>query len=507
MADEQAPAKPKALRTATLLALFVVGLVLRLYGLGSESLWYDELWAVRIARMEPLEIMRASLGDNNPPLYYLILHYWMLLVGHSEVAIRLPSAIAGALAVPLIYGIGSLLFSRAAGLMAALILSLSAYQIRYAQEGRAYALLVFLALASFYFLERLLTDGNRSRLVTAGYVVSTTLLMYTHVYGILLVAAQGVYLLATRQALRKWLLPTGLVAVLYVPGVAWLAVNVLSSQGAWNNAMFWVPEPTLAHVAEFFVLYSGSVLLAGAFGLLAAFALFDLVRSKQASTAWLLLAWLLVPIVVPFLVSHLYRPMLLDRYTIAASPAFYLLVARGVEALRITKYSSVLVYARILFAIGVILFSLIAALDYYAATTKEPWRQVAGYVDGHAQPGDLILFYNGSGKVMFGYYFQSEDVTQEVVSVEGSSSSVTWKEMRSELAPAVESHRRVWLVLHWADNPHVNRLLRKTLVKSSGGVEYHDVYNGKIDDPYKNWSTWYFQDHIVLFLFTERKTQ
>src|SRR5215212_10296641 len=285
MADEQAPAKPKALRTATLLALFVVGLVLRLYGLGSESLWYDELWAVRIARMEPLEIMRASLGDNNPPLYYLILHYWMLLVGHSEVAIRLPSAIAGALAVPLIYGIGSLLFSRAAGLMAALILSLSAYQIRYAQEGRAYALLVFLALASFYFLERLLTDGNRSRLVTAGYVVSTTLLMYTHVYGILLVAAQGVYLLATRQALRKWLLPTGLVAV-------------------------------------FFVLYSGSVLLAGAFGLLAAFALFDLVRSKQASTAWLLLAWLLVPIVVPFLVSHLYRPMLLDRYTIAASPAF-----------------------------------------------------------------------------------------------------------------------------------------------------------------------------------------
>jgi len=101
MADEQAPAKPGALRTATLLAIFVVGLALRLYDLGSESMWYDELWAVRIARMEPLEIMRASLGDNNPPLYYLGLHYWMLFVGHSEVAIRLPSAMASTLAVDL----------------------------------------------------------------------------------------------------------------------------------------------------------------------------------------------------------------------------------------------------------------------------------------------------------------------------------------------------------------------------------------------------------------------
>jgi predicted membrane-bound mannosyltransferase len=43
MADEQAPAKLELLRTATLLAIFVVGLALRLYDLGSESLWYDEL--------------------------------------------------------------------------------------------------------------------------------------------------------------------------------------------------------------------------------------------------------------------------------------------------------------------------------------------------------------------------------------------------------------------------------------------------------------------------------
>jgi len=366
--------------------------------------------------------------------------------------------------------------------------------------------MVFLGLLSFYFFLKLLKEPP-SRSATGGYVVSTSLLMYSHVYGIFLIGAQVLYLLATRQDLRRWVVPAAFVALLYVPGVAKIAMNLLLPQGPWKSGgMGWVPVPTLARVIDFFVLYSGSIPLVIAFVLLSAFGLFDLVRSETGSTAWLLLAWLLVPIVAPFVVSHLYRPMLLDKYTIAASPAFYLLVARGVEGLRSVTYSRVLVHARILIAIGVIVFSLDAAHDYYAATTKEPWRQVADYVDGHAKPGDLILFYNHSGKVMFGYYLQREDVTQEVVSVE-SSPPVTWKEMREGLAPAVEGHRRVWLVLHWTDNPQFNKLLRKTLVNVSGGVVYHDVYNRKVDDPYKNWSTWYFQGHIGLFLFAERKTQ
>jgi mannosyltransferase len=496
----RAPAKPEAWHIVTLAAIFVAGVVLRLYDLGSESIWYDELWAVRIARMEPLEVVRASLGDNNPPLYYLGLHYWMLLAGDSELAIRLPSAIAGALAVPLIYGIGRLLFSRTAGLIAALILALSAYQVRYAQEARGYALLVFLGLASFYFLLRLLDDGKRSRLMMSGYVASTSLLMYTHVYGILLVMAQGIYLLATRQPPRKWLLPAGLVAVLYVPGVAWLAVNVLSSEGAWNNAMFWVPEPTLAHVANFFILYSGFALGACAFGLLAAFGLYDLVRSKRGSTAWLLLAWLLVPIVVPFVVSHLYRPMLLDRYTIAASPAFYLLIAGGLEALRGIKHSRALAAT---FTIAVAVVSLVATFGYFAATSNTPWREIAGYVEGHARPGDLVLFNEGSGKLMFGYYPKREGVSEEVLSVENPSPPVTWKEMREGLRPAVEGHRRIWLVQsNWGSTPHSRKVLKKVLMESRGSILYSegypvdDAYNGKL-------ATFPYQANVKLFLFAK----
>jgi uncharacterized membrane protein len=497
MLHEKLPvsAQQKLWHLIALVMIVVTGLALRIFELGSESIWYDELWAIRIARMDPLGIIRASLGDNNPPLYYLLLHYWMLLAGDSEFAIRLPSAIASTLAVPLIYGIGRLLFSSSAGLMAALLLSLSAYQVRYAQNARAYALLVFLGLASFYFLEKLLRDG-KSWITIAGYVASTTLLMYTHVYGILLVAAQGIYLLATRQELAKWLLPVGLVAVLYVPGVAWLAVNTLSSEGAWNNAMFWVPEPTVAHVIDFFVLYSGFALVACALGLLAAFGLFDLVRSKQGTIACLLLAWLLVPIVVPFVISHLYRPMLLDRYTIAASPAFYLLVVAGIEALRGIKYS------RTLLAVAVVAGSLMATFSYFAATTNAQWREVAGYVEEHARPGDVVLFDEGSGRLMFSYYLEREDVAREVASLD-SSPPVTWKETREGLTPTLEGHRRVWLVrTSWGGRVRARQVLRRVLEKLRSDLVYSESY--PVDDAYnKKLATFHYQADIWLFLFAE----
>jgi hypothetical protein len=234
--------------------------------------------------------------------------------------------------------------------------------------------------------------------------------------------------------------------------------------------------------------------LACAFGLVAAFGLFDLVRSKQGHTACLLLAWLLVPIVVPFIVSHLYRPMLLDRYTIAASPAFYLLIAGGIEALRGIKYSRALTAS---FTIAVAVVSLAATFGYFAATTHTPWREIAGYVEGHARPGDLVLFNEGSGRLMFGYYPKREDVTEEVFAVESPSPPVAWKEMREGLRPAVEGHRRVWLVLsNWGPTRHA----KKILMNLRGGVAYSEGY--PVKDAYnKKLATARYQADVRLFLF------
>ena len=220
-----------------LLTIFLTGLVLRLYDLGSESLWWDEVYAITtMAKPGPLEIIRMSSTDNNPPLFYLILHYWMLLAGDSEFSVRLPSAMAGALAIPVIYKIGTLLFSRSAGLLAALILALSAYHLYYAQEARAYSVMVFLTLLSFYFFLRLAKGDNVPRSASVGYIISTVLLMYTHFYGVFFVAAQAIYVLASGANLRRWKVPAGALALLYVPWLMLLAVDVLSPMGPGATA-------------------------------------------------------------------------------------------------------------------------------------------------------------------------------------------------------------------------------------------------------------------------------
>src|SRR3990167_3237912 len=95
-----------------LLAIFLLGLVLRIHNLGGESIWFDEAVSVAASKLGFLEQIRWSLAssDNNPPLYYAFLSVWVLLFGDSEFAVRLPSAIFGSFSILLIYIVGALLF-------------------------------------------------------------------------------------------------------------------------------------------------------------------------------------------------------------------------------------------------------------------------------------------------------------------------------------------------------------------------------------------------------------
>jgi uncharacterized membrane protein len=492
MTNEQAQVstKPEVWHLGALVAIFVAGLALRLYGLGSESLWWDEVYAIStMAQPGPLEIIRLSSTDNNPPLFYLILHYWMLLAGDSAFSVRLPSAIAGALAIPVMYRIGTLLFDRSAGLLAALILALSAYHVRYAQEARTYGLMAFLTLLSFYFFVKLLKGGS-SRYTSAGYVISTALLVYTHFYGVFFVAAQVIYLLVSTENLRRWILPGVALALLYVPWVLLLAVNVLSPAGAWRGGTTWIPEPTLADIARTLLAYSESLPLAIVFTLLAGYGLFRIIR-EHSSTAYLLLAWLVVPIAVPFLVSHLYRPMLVDRYTIAASPALYLLVTQGVAGFKGPAYRE-RGYAQVLLVALVAALSFVNITGYFDAISKQPWREVAGYVDEHGRAGDLVLLYGGS--LPFDYYSEREDVDREAFRVATNAG------MRKSISTMIAGRDRVWLVVFW-DTGRAGKVLPEELTRLFGEATHKEVY--AVTDTYNNEvaTVPYQGDGIHLLLF------
>ncbi|MCA9810220.1 MAG: glycosyl transferase, partial [Candidatus Dadabacteria bacterium] len=72
-----------------ILLIFAAGLVLRLYTIGSESIWYDEAISVAVAKLGFVEHLRwiTEVDDNNPPLYYTFLHLWVQVFGDSEASV------------------------------------------------------------------------------------------------------------------------------------------------------------------------------------------------------------------------------------------------------------------------------------------------------------------------------------------------------------------------------------------------------------------------------------
>ena len=101
--------------------------------------------------------------DPHPPLYYLLLHYWIAHYGDTPYDVRLLSALFGTVTIPIIYLIGKRMSGVVVGLAAAVILAFSLFNIYFAQETRMYTFLMFNAAVAIYALVRLLTDSRSVR--------------------------------------------------------------------------------------------------------------------------------------------------------------------------------------------------------------------------------------------------------------------------------------------------------------------------------------------------------
>jgi len=178
--------------TIIILMITVLGLFLRLTFLDLKSVWLDEAASFCFAKESPLDLPRL-LGstDNHPPLYYLILHFF-LQYGSNEFILRLSSIIAGTLTIPVVYLLGKKLFSPLIGLLSSTLMTLSPMHIYYSQEARMYPLFTLLTVSSIYFF---IDFSNRKPNCKSwiGYVGLATLSLYTHYFGLLLLGLSLVY--------------------------------------------------------------------------------------------------------------------------------------------------------------------------------------------------------------------------------------------------------------------------------------------------------------------------
>jgi uncharacterized membrane protein len=359
----------------------------------------------------------TAAADVHPPLYYFLLHYWMAFLGTSELAVKLLSIIFGVLSIVVAYALGRRLLDQRAGLFCAFILAISAFNIRYSQEARMYSLLLLLTLLSMYFFIRLAQRGTP--LIWAGYVISTTLLLYTHIYGLFVLIAQNLcvvsLLLLTREHAfrwRHWVVIQLLVLVLFAPWIQVLVHQVLTRVGHPSDMV----APSIGTVLDTLTSYAGGALLLAIFLALSLLSLvsfskgnapasltgplksleryFRGMRATNVQASYILIVWLITLIFVPFAISLFVHPIYMDRYTIGASVALYLLAAMGLFNIhRRTVQVAVIVVIVALSAVNVQAYVNNQKSENWA---KEAWvqsRETFGVVNQNGRSGDLIILY------------------------------------------------------------------------------------------------------------------
>src|SRR4051812_7336744 len=127
-------------------ALVAVSLMLRTSQLGI-GFWIDEGLSVGISDRPLSAIPHALREDGSPPLYYVLLHFWLALGGRSEAGVRALSLLFALLAVPAAWWAGRAIFRTArAAWIAALLMAFNPFLSQYAQEARMYSLVALLAI-------------------------------------------------------------------------------------------------------------------------------------------------------------------------------------------------------------------------------------------------------------------------------------------------------------------------------------------------------------------------
>ncbi len=224
-------------------ALVLLALVLRTRELG-VGFWIDEGLSVGIADRPFGDIPGALKLDGSPPLYYLLLHVWMQFAGSSEEAVRWLSVSFALLSVPVAWWAARGLFGTRAGWFGAVLAATNPFLTQYAQEGRMYALVAFLALVASAAFGRAFAWERRGWAVA--YAVVLAAMLYTHNWALFFGAACGLvwlYLLWRSRERRETLI-IGAIAfggalLLYLP---WIPTTLY--QAAHTGAP-WSESPTL----------------------------------------------------------------------------------------------------------------------------------------------------------------------------------------------------------------------------------------------------------------------
>jgi 4-amino-4-deoxy-L-arabinose transferase-like glycosyltransferase len=370
----------------------------------------------------------------NMALYYIFLHFWLSLtsipgLNPTEIVVRFPSAVFAALSSIAIFLLGKRFLGFLAGLVAAGLYLLNDLQLVYAQQTRSYALQLLLICIAWYALFAALTVKTHQKRWWLCYGIVTVLAIYTHLFSLLILAAQviaftgllllpGEWRMKVRQQLRMFI--TSLVGIFVL-----IAPLLYASRHGGKTGWLPIPHPmdiyllflTISANSKIYLYLLLAFCILGLFvaiisnqlwgkRFLAQAALVDDVEDKRLArfqkllpVGFALLCWLVIPVILSYSISQETTRLFSTRYLVTIVPPFMLMVGLGLTTIRWRTIQAVL-------ALGLLLLSLHYVPLHYQAPQVEDWNTTSAWLEQHYQANDgLVCYDNAQGcQVCIEYY-------------------------------------------------------------------------------------------------------
>jgi hypothetical protein len=424
-----------------LTAIVVLAFIIRWHRLGENSLWTDEYlsmecssgWArtdmqlagtaqpvpdlVSLKNARPWQTIWASIAadENHPPLYFLMLRGWRVLFGDSEVALRSLSVLAGLIAIILLFAVGAVVHSPRVALWACLLMAVASPQIQQSQDARAYMPMTAVCLAAALAVVSIDRFGS-SRIRCAMLFVATLIAPLLHYMAFATLAALAIYTACMiRGSVRKNIL-LSMAAAMATYAVLW-GPQLLSQHYRVTDGTTWMIteqfhpiRTTLENLctlpARLFVELNEQTMRACCLSVV--LFILPIAPLKQQPRLWLWWIWMITPVMVALLIDLATRRQSLSmiKYTLAAAPAAYLLLAVLAAQLRHVGWLPA----------GVIALACTAAIPSSYESSLPNWRALALCIEQNTRPGDPVVFvdidphaYASECELSATYYLQGRD--------------------------------------------------------------------------------------------------
>jgi len=414
------------IKTHKLLVLIVlIGCLLRFYRLDFQSLWVDELFSINQSNPKNslIDIYKyLRMYDPHPPLYYFSLHWFFQIFGYSTFILKMYSAIFGVAGIFGVYFLGKEIGNKKIALIATLITSVNYFHIFYSQEGRMYSLLFFTTTLSFTYLVKFIKQPKIKYMILN--IVFSMLMIYTHFFALFAFVSQYLILLyfiykpflIERKKFLIYVIFSGIICViLYIPALLIFFENT-------KRSSIWIPMPEKDAFTQIFKEFFGfsEVLLYLIAILIGLFfiklftrddneeVVINPIKEKQVFAFLVIIIWILITILIPFVLSYINLPMIISRYFINILPALILLISFSIYYIKNRQIQAIIISFFVLFS----LTDLIVVKRYYSAITKTQFRETSQFIIDKKIETDPVVTSLG---MYFNYFLQNEYVNYKII--------------------------------------------------------------------------------------------